>query len=195
VALAGCDDRVTITRDRDTPILRHATWAWRPAEAPGRDSRRVISRDTMGRGEAVVRDTDANNEVVRQRVKTAFEQALAARGLTLVSDPATADFLADYHFAVERHNMTVAYPAGYPGIVCGPFGCWSGWGWGPPAYGFENIHFREGMIVFDFVKSASKNLVYRAVGEKPVRRDAFSLTQSEINDLVGHLLKDLKPRK
>jgi len=37
--------------------------------------------------------------------------------------------------------------------------------------------------------------VYRAIGQKPVKRDAFSLTQDEINGLVNHLLKDLKPKK
>jgi hypothetical protein len=37
--------------------------------------------------------------------------------------------------------------------------------------------------------------VYRAVGEKPVRRDTFSFSQDEVNGLVHHLLKDLKPSK
>ena len=107
---------------------------------------------------------------------------------------AAADFLVDYHFAVQRHNMTVqtGYPGGYPGVVCGPFRCWEGWGWGPPEVGYEHIRFREGTIVFDLVQRSTKHLVYRAIGEKPVNRKAFSLTQDEIDGLVRHLLKDLK---
>jgi len=206
--VAGCDEYVQVTRDRDVRIARNATWAWRPAveEAavardtrPG-DSRPVISRDDIRRDQRAQparRDPDANNEVVRGRVKTAIEQALTSKGFKLVSDPAAADFLVDYKFAVNRQNATVpvGYPGAYPGLVCGPFRCWESWGYGPAYIGYENIHFREGTIVFDWVQQSTKHLAYRAVGEKPVRRDAFSLTQSDINDLVHHLLKDLKPGK
>jgi hypothetical protein len=208
IFLAGCDEYVKVTRDRDVRIARNATWAWRPAveEAaaardtrPG-DSRPVISRDDIRRDQRAQparRDPDANDEVVRGRVKTAIEQALTSKGFKQVGDPAAADFLVDYKFAVNRHNETVpvGYGGAYPGLVCGPFRCWESWGYGPAFVGYENIHFREGTIVFDWVQQSTKHLAYRAVGEKPVRRDAFSLTQSDINDLVHHLLKDLKPGK
>lgn len=198
---AGCDDHVQITRDPDVRIAKNATWAWRPVAAPSsarvRDSRPVVSRDVVSRGETVARDPNANNDIVRDRVRMAIQQTLTAKGLTQVSDPGAADFLVDYHFAIERHNMTVqtVYPGGYPGVVCGPFRCWESWGWGPPEVGYEHIRFREGTIVFDFVQQSTKHLAYRAIGEKPVNRNAFSLTQDEINGLVHHLLKDLKTGK
>jgi len=192
VILAGCDDYVQITRDPDVRIRKLATWAWRPAaeQTRERDSRPVVSRDVISRRETVARDTNANNEVVRQRVKTAIEQNLASKGLTQISDPRAADFLVDYNFAVERRNATV--PVSYPGLVCGPYGCWESWGWGP--VGYEHIRFREGTIVFDFVQQSTKHLVYRAVGEKHVHRDTFTLTQDDINGLIHHLLKDLKTK-
>ncbi len=196
---AGCDDHVQVTRDPDVRIARGATWAWQPFAEPvnARDSRRVISRDNPGRSEPVAREMSAENQIVQDRVKAAIQQSLTAKGLKQVSDPATADFLVDYHFAIERRNATVqtVYPGAYPGLVCGPYRCWEGWGYEPAAVGYERIHFREGTIVFDFTQQATKHLVYRAVGEKPVRRDTFSLTQDEINGLVNHLLKDLKARK
>jgi Domain of unknown function (DUF4136) len=208
ILVAGCDDRVQITRDRDVRIARNATWAWRPAveeAAPARDNRAaenrpVISRDEIRRDrgpQSARRDPDANDEMVRGRVKNAIEQTLTSKGLKQVSDPGAADFLVDYKFAVNRRNATVpvGYGGAYPGLVCGPFRCWESWGYGPAYVGYENIHFREGTIVFDWVQQSTKHLAYRAVGEKPVRRDAFSLTQSDINDLVHHLLKDLKPGK
>jgi hypothetical protein len=190
--LAGCDDYVQITRDPDVRIRKLATWAWRPAaeQTRERDSRPVISRDVTSRRETVVRDTSANNEIVRQRVKTAIEQNLASKGLTQISDPQAADFLVDYHFAIERRNATV--PVSYPGLVCGPYGCWESWGWGP--VGYEHIRFREGTIIFDLVQQATKHSVYRAVGEKHVNRDTFTLTQDDINGLVHHLLKDLRTK-
>jgi len=193
--LAGCDEYVHTTRDPDVRVARHATWAWRPAQEEGRRSRPVVSRDEITRGEAVTREDTADNEALRGKVKTAVQQNLSQKGLKEVSDPATADFLVDFHIAVNRRNVTVGYPGAYPGLVCGPFGCYSGWGYGPAAVGYENIRFREGTIVLDVVQNPANHLVYRAVGEKPVRRDTFSFTQSEVNGLVQHLLKDLKPSK
>jgi uncharacterized protein DUF4136 len=195
--LVGCDDYVQITRDPDVPIRKLATWAWRPAteQAKARESRPVVSRDVISRDESVTRDTDASNDAVRQRVKRAIEQTLASKGLNQISDPRAADFLVDYHFAVERRNVTVpAVYGGYPGVVCGPFGCWDSWGWGPAAVGYEHIRFRAGTIVFDLIQQSTKHLVYRAVGEKRVHYNTFTLTQDDINGLVHHLLKDLNTR-
>src|SRR5215467_15280833 len=78
---AGCDDYVQITRDPDVRIRKLATWAWRPAteQNKARDSRPVISRDVVSHGETVQRDTNADNETVRRRVKTAIEQTLASK--------------------------------------------------------------------------------------------------------------------
>ncbi|HXN50408.1 MAG TPA: DUF4136 domain-containing protein [Candidatus Acidoferrum sp.] len=199
VLLVGCDEYVHITRDPDVHIPRHATWAWRPAqeESSRRGSRPVTSRDVITRGETVTRENNADNEVLRAKVKSAIERNLAEKGLKEVSDPDAADFLVDFHIAVRRRNMTVerVYPGAYPGLVCGPFGCYSGWGLGPAAVGYEHIRFREGTIVLDIVQNPTNHLVYRAVGEKPVRRDTFSFSQDEVNGLLRHLLKDLKPGK
>jgi hypothetical protein len=59
---------------------------------------------------------------------------------------------------------------------------------------YEHIRFREGTIVVDVLEEPTNHLVYRAVGEKPVRRNALSFSQEEGNEIVRHLLKDLKPR-
>ena len=210
VFAGGCDERIHITRDRDVRIPKGATWAWRPAGAEPaaaepaptrgrRDERPVTSRDTLGRNpypnenQRATREPSADDEIVRQRVRESIERTLASKGFRQV-DPASAEFLVDYKFAVRGHNATVpvAYGGGYPGLVCGPFRCWESWGYGPAVVGYENIHFREGTIVFDFMQQANRHLVYRAVGEKPVRHDAFTLTQGDINGLVHLLLEDLK---
>ena len=202
--LVGCDEYVHITRDRDIHISKHGTWAWRPFEerAEGRrDSRPVTSRDVIGRsgrGESVSREDNANNDVLRDKVKNAIDHDLTQKGLRQVSDADAADFLVDFHIAVQRRNVRVGYvyPGSYPGLVCGPFGCYEGWGWGPPGVSYENIRFREGTIVLDIVQQGARNhLVYRAVGEKPVHRDSFSFSQSEVNSIVHKLLDQLRPGK
>lgn len=197
--LAGCDEYVHITRDRDARIPHHATWAWRPAREEGnrRGSRPVTSRDDLERRETVTRQDNADSDILRGKVKNAIERNMTEKGFRQASDPATADFLVDFHIGVNRRNVTVerVYPGAYPGLVCGPFGCYSGWGYGPAAVGYENVRFREGTLVVDAVQNPANHLIYRAVGEKPVRRDTFSFSQDEVNGLVRQMLKDLKPGK
>jgi hypothetical protein len=106
--LGGCDDRVTVIRDSNIPIPKGSTWAWKPVAPPkDADRRPVVSRDVISRGETVAREPGANNEIVRQRIRTAIEQTLSSKGLRQVSDPRDAEFLVDYHVAVRRHDVTV----------------------------------------------------------------------------------------
>jgi hypothetical protein len=191
--LAGCDDHVTVTRDPDIPVLKGNTWAWRPMAPPkDAETRPVVSRDVISRGETIRRDPESNSSIVRDRIRIAIEQTLSSKGLRQVNDPQAADFLVDYHVAVRRHEVTVqrVYPGGYPGIVCGPYGCWESWGWGPPEVSYENIRFREGTVVLDLTKQSTKRLAYRAIGQKPVHRDTFN--QDEINEFVHHMLGKLQ---
>jgi hypothetical protein len=191
--LAGCDDHVTVTRDPDIPVLKGNTWAWRPMAPPkDAETRPVVSRDVISRGETIRRDPESNSSIVRDRIRIAIEQTLSSKGLRQVNDPQAADFLVDYHVAVRRHEVTVqrVYPGGYPGLVCGPYGCWESWGWGPPEVSYENIRFREGTVVLDLTKQSTKRLAYRAIGQKPVHRDTFN--QDEINEFVHHMLGKLQ---
>jgi hypothetical protein len=203
--LAGCDERVTIVHKQDVPVLKHQTWAWRPAPAKqaaaaaaAKDERPVISRDVIGGRQPAAAPAQAApvpetaTDAVRQELRTAIERQLTEKGLTQTTDPATADFLVNYHYAMRRHTATVerVYPGAYPGLVCGPFGCWQGAGYGPPEVGFENIRFREGTFVFDFYKRSPNQMAYRSVGFEPPNRVALS--HDEVNDMVHALLKGLK---
>ena len=102
---AGGDDHVRITRDPDVRIRKGATWAWAPEPqlAAARDNRRVLSRDTQGGPppREMVREDNPNNQLVQDKVRQAIQQSLMSKGLMQSSDPATADFLVDYHFATE----------------------------------------------------------------------------------------------
>jgi hypothetical protein len=198
---AGCDEHVDVVRDQSVAIPKHATWAWRPAPPPEKlekknDGRKpVISRDDInndGRRENSERDSRIDNETFRLAIRTDIEQTLRSKGFNQVDDPAAADFLVDYHVAIHRRTMTVERPA----FVCGPFGCYESyrWGyWGGPGYGYENVHYREGTIVFDFVKQGSNKVAFRAVGMRVLYRDSFS--SDHIRDAVHRLLRDLKPSK
>jgi len=203
--LVGCDERFTTFRDTTIPIPKHATWAWRPMpvavpQNPG-DGRKVLSRDVItqepqGNGGGPQRtpaivEPDATNEVVRQQVRTAVERELARKGFTQVSDPQAADFLADYKLAVQHRDVTVVKGyGGYGGPVCGPYGCWNSWGYGPTQAHYENVRFREGTFVFDFLKRNTLQLAYRGQGQQPAHKGNFS--QDDVQEMMHNLLSRLK---
>jgi hypothetical protein len=95
---------------------------------------------------------------------------------------------------MRRHNVTVerVYPGAYPGLVCGPFGCYQGWGYGPAEVGYENVRFREGTFVFNFFKREPKQLAYRAIGMEPAHH--ATLSSDQVHDMVHALLGGLKPK-
>lgn len=204
LALAGCDEHVEVIQDTSIHVAKHQTWAWRPmqakaAAAPETDGgRRVLSRDVIGRngGNAPVppAEPDPAVDIARKQLRLEVERRLTEKGLTQVPDPAAADYLVDYSFAVRGNRETVerVYPGAYPGLVCGPFGCGYGWGYGPPGVGYQNVRFREGTFVFDLTKNNSKELVYRAIGQEPQFHAQFS--HDQISDMAHALLKKLKVR-
>jgi hypothetical protein len=202
IFVAGCNEYVTSERNPEVPIPKHATWAWRPVEAPptpARDAHPVISRDEPSQSAKAqpVPQTEASNEILRGQIRVAITKALAGKGFTEVSDPQAAAFLVDYHIAVRDQSATVpvGYPGGYPGVVCGPYGCVQSWGWGPPALGYQNIKFRAGTMVFDFLQAPTKKLAFRAIGSKPVKAGLTTFTQSDVNSLVNAVLWKLSAGK
>jgi hypothetical protein len=201
--LAGCDEHVDVVRDHSVVIPKHATWAWRPAPPPEKDPDKhpVISRDVIsedGHSETVSRNSRLDDETSRMALRTSIEQTLASKKFKQVDDPAAAEFLVDYHVAIHKRTMAVErpYPGVYPAFVCGPFGCYQSyrWGyWGGPGYTYQNVHYREGTIVFDFVKQGSNKVAFRAVGMKVMTPDSYS--PGHIRDAVVRLLRDLEPGK
>jgi hypothetical protein len=206
--LSGCDDRVEILRDPDIRVAKGMKWAWRPVNEPegGRRAaergREAVSRDVIApetRPQAAPRqrlesNRDWNTEANRDTLKAAIAKNLQKRGLTQATDPAVADFWVDYHVAVRTQNATVerVYP-GYPGVACGPYGCWSGWGWGPPEVAFQNVRYHEGTFVIDVALREPRKLAYRAISRKELN-NKHTITPYQADEAVEHLLKGLKAK-
>jgi len=177
------------------------TWAWRPQGQPpsanvnrSSDTRAVVSRDVIGSQPSHLESNrDWNTEANRTQLQQAIERALKSKGLVQVNDPAAADFLVDYHVAVKSQQATVqsVYPGGYPGVVCGPYGCWSGWGWGPPEVEYRTVRYHEGTFVFDMALRSPKKLAYRAIGQKELNNKS-TISEYQAEEAVNHLLKGLK---
>ncbi len=205
--LSGCDDNVEILRDPDIRVAKGMTWAWRPLNAPeGARSeaggKAVVSRDVIapeGQPQAAPRqrlesNRDWNTEANRDTLKAAIAKNLQKKGLAQATDPAVADFWVDYHVAVRTQNATVerVYP-GYPGVACGPYGCWSGWGWGPPEVAFQNVRYHEGTFVIDVALREPRKLAYRAISRKELN-NKHTITPYQADEAVEHLLKGLKTK-
>jgi hypothetical protein len=200
IVVAGCNEYVTSERNPEVPIPKHATWAWRPIEAQpaaAREARPVISRDEPNQGPRAVPQSEASTEILRGQIRVAITKALAEKGFKEVTDPNAAAFLVDYHIAVKDQSASVpmGYGGGYPGVVCGPYGCVQSWGWGPPVYGYQNIKFRNGTMVFDFLQASTKKVAFRAIGNKPVKAGFTTFTQSDVNSLVNAVLWKLSAGK
>jgi len=205
--LSGCDDNVEILRDPDVRVAKGMTWAWRPLNAPEgakheAGGKTVVSRDVIapeGQPQAAPRhrlesNRDWNTEANRDTLKAAIAKNLQKKGLAQATDPALADFWVDYHVAVRTQNATVerVYP-GYPGVACGPYGCWSGWGWGPPEVAFQNVRYHEGTFVIDVALREPRKLAYRAISRKELN-NKHTITPYQADEAAEHLLKGLKTK-
>jgi hypothetical protein len=206
--VSGCDDNVEIIRDPDIGVAKGMTWAWRPTDAPeganpSADNRKVVSRDVIGSqpqqpqqpAQRLESNRDWNTEANRDMLKAAIAKNLRSKGLTQVPDPYAANFWVDYHVAVRTQTATVqhVYPGGYPGVACGPYGCWSGWGWGPPEVAFQNVRYHEGTFVIDLALREPRKLAYRAISQKELK-DNRTISPYQAEEAVGHLLKGLKTK-
>jgi hypothetical protein len=200
MVLGGCDD-VEIIHDPDIHIAKGMTWAWRPMGTAGQakqteNARPVLSRDVITQPSTtpppppqhLESNRDWNTEANRNQLKGAIEHALKSKGLVQVTDPATADFLVDYHVAVKTRNATVQ--SVYPGWGWG----WGWvWGWGPPEVEFQNVQFSEGTFVIDLAQRNPRKLAYRAISRKSMsNKPAISPYQAQ--EAVNALLKGLKPK-
>jgi hypothetical protein len=207
--LTGCDDNnVEILRDPDIRVSKGMTWAWRPVNEPeggkraAEGGRPVVSRDVItpeAQSQTAPRqrlesNQDWNTEANRDMLKAAIARNLQSKGLTQVTDPTVADFWMDYHVAVRTQKATMerANP-GYPGVACGPYGCWSGWGWGPPEVAFQNVRYHEGTFVIDVALRAPRKLAYRAISRKELN-NKHTITPYQADEVVKHLLKGLKAK-
>jgi hypothetical protein len=204
--LSGCDDNVEIVHDPDIRVAKGMTWAWRPVGAPEGATRvpsgkAVVSRDVITPPEPQTQpqqrlesNREWNTEANRDILKAAIAKNLKSKGLTQVPDPAIADFWVDYHVAVRTQQATVGrvYP-GYPGVACGPYGCWSGWGWGPPEVAFQNVRYHEGTFVIDLALREPRKLAYRAISRKELN-NKHTITPYQADEAVNHLLNGLKTK-
>ena len=135
-----------------------------------------------------------DNTILRNRVHTAVDAALSARGFRKVSgDP---DFLVAYHVSLDRQQSVQTLNSYY--------GYSPGWGYGygasyrpgywagsPETYVYE---YEEGTLILDVVDPKSKELMWRGSAQDEVNfKSTPEKAQGQINEAVNGMLEHFPP--
>ena len=177
--LVGCESpggQVSVLTGNEP--LSGSTYAWAPGAQPGSGDPRV------------------DNDIIRERIRTAVDTNLAAKGYRQV-DPAGAKLLVSYHVGLQNKTDYSATSMGgpSPGMACGIRGCIGGYGWGmygaPRDVDIRSINYVEGAVMLDLVDAASGKLAWRATSQK--RIDQKDGTQEGLNAIIADMVKTLPP--
>ena len=177
--LAACESpggKVSVLQGNTAVVQPGATYAWSPAGQPGSGDVRI------------------DNDIVRERIKTAIDTGLAAKGFRQ-TDPGSAALLVQYHIGLQNKTETQVDTFGGPvgGAACGLRGCIAGYGWGmygaPMDVDVRNIDYVEGTLMLDLVDRTSGKLAWRATSQK--RLDKKDVDQAGVNAVVADMIKSL----
>lgn len=177
LGLSACESTggPQLTVSQPGNIAAGSTFAWKPIET-------VIERGA---------DPRVSNELVQQRIKTAVEEGLAAKGFRQVSDPNEATLLVAYFIGLQSQaDYRPAYDGPIGTGACGFSGCVPGWGvYGYPAMDTMAISYTEGTVILDLVDRQSNQLAWRAMSKQRV--DSTSIAQSRLNAIFAEMMTSL----
>ena len=177
LTMAGCESpggKVSVLSGQAP--LAGSTYAWAPDGQPGAGDPRV------------------DNDIIRERIRTAVDTNLAAKGYRQVS-PGEAKLLVAYHVGLQNKTDYSATSTGPPGggMACGRRGCIRGYGWGmygaPMDVDVRAINYVEGALMLDLIDTASGKLAWRATSQKRV--DEKDGAQDGLNAMVADMIKTL----
>lgn len=137
-------------------------------------------------------DARTDNGIVEQRLHTAVDQALQAKGYRPAANPASADLIVTYHVALEARRDFQVDTFGADPVLCGIRGCFGGWGfygYGAPDATIREIPYVEGQLLLDLTDRATGQLAWRATSQQRV--DQNDATQENLTAILLDMTKDL----
>jgi len=177
LALAACGPSITVTRDATVPMPGAATYVWGPAPKNVPNSQGVV----------------AQSPVIHQRIKTAINNELQAKGYRL-TDSSSAAFVV--RFAVgskvdqTQVNQQAATGSGVASSnVCGGASCWTGWDYGWTSSQVTDVQQRQSGVVVDLVDLKTNTLAWRGIYAKEATGKVP--TQEAVQKAVNELFKKL----
>jgi hypothetical protein len=178
VAVTACESpagNVSVLQSSTVAVVPGSTYAW----APISDQARAAA------------DPRVSNDIIQERLRTAVDGAMAARGFRRIDDPATAQLLVSFHVGLQSRTETQVntWGGGSRG-ACGFRGCVGGWGfYGPPQVDVRNINYTQGTLILDVTDRASGKLAWRATSDKRV--DSSDATQEGMNAILLEMTRTL----
>ena len=135
--------------------------------------------------------TAVGQPLIDQRIVSAIETELAAKGLT--KSESSPDLFVVYHIAFDKEKDISTYSSGYGGGY-GPYG----WGWGGGMGGMTTTQVRDilmGTLVIDLADAKAGQLAWRGMGVKEVDTQAKPEKRDKsINNAVKKIFKNYPPK-
>ena len=145
-------------------------------------------------GKEPSRDTRINNDLIIDRVRSAVESNLAARGFVKASGQ-TADFQVSWHGAIEKKLQvdTIDHfysPYGYGSLYRDPF-------WVGSFVRTSTVReYEVGILIIDILDLVKHKLIWRGSGSKMISGESNpEKITKKINEAVSAILKDFPPAK
>jgi hypothetical protein len=170
LVLSACETpaKVSVLQAANASITPGATYAWAPTAQGG-----------TGQG-----DPRIDNEIIRERIRTAINTNLGAKGYQLVSDPASAQLLVAYYVGIQPGTDYLVDSYG-PSVY--------GYGWGyygaPSNIDVRAINYVDGTLILDLKDRASGQLAWRATSQKRINEGDGA--QDKLNRLVADMVVSL----
>jgi len=178
LGLAACASPagdVSVLQSNTASVSPGSTYAWAPITS----------------GSQRTTDPRVANDIIQQRIVSAFDSALAAKGYRKVSSPSQATLLVSYYVGLDNRQEVRADNMGPPpAVACGFRGCVGGWGfYGAPTLDVDTINYTEGTVIFDLVDRSSGQLAWRATSQQRV--DSGDADQTRLNAIAADMIKTL----
>jgi hypothetical protein len=170
ITLASCSSiRVSSDFDKAAPFAKYKTYAFTPE---------ALSLPI--------------NDLNRNRLLTAIETELAAKGFT--KSETNPDVWIDMQLRGEEVQTATATTSGYPGYGYGR-GYRYGWGGGFSTTTIDYDTYVEGTLFIDMIDAQKKQLVWQGRGTKTLEPDASQQKREEnINYAVKQIFLQYPPK-
>jgi hypothetical protein len=166
IGIVGCSDNIRVKSDYDrkTNFSQYSTYDWLPVKDIELKNNPLIY-----------------NELTDKRVKTAVNELLPGRGITL--NNSNPDLRIHYHIIVE--DRTVVRPDLY-GSYSSPY-----WSRNP----VSSYPFREGTLILDLMDAHTNALVWRGWSINILDGNDIELPEEKIKLAVARILENFPPAR
>jgi hypothetical protein len=167
MGVTACGPSITSDRDPTVPIPVGATYAI-----------------TGGADVGEERDPNLQSQIVHQRIQTALNNEMQAKGFKLATEPAAAAFTIRYYLQIQTSVSYATTAGGYGGRYGG-----YGWGYGG-GMAVVPLTSTEGGLVIDLLSSSSGKQAWRGLIKGNVPDKAPS--QEQVDNVMKQVFAKLQ---